>query len=299
MEGEYRLKFMINLSNMLTENRDKTTTKGCLMAMVPKETSNAILKFSKQLINDSDLYVENGEYGRENECHITIRYGFLKDLNELEIRQLIQGQKPFMAELIGLDKFVSAPQYDVAMFKVSSPVLKKLNEMSGIYLNESDYPDYNPHLTLAYVQKGKFPHTKEELKLKIPINEICYSPIQGGKSYFKLEEDNISPTPLMENRKHLVYVGNCKTGLKDTTFQKYVASDATEMEHLVGDDIPNSKKEKIRSRGFFFRYCDIPDFLKQKIQQHNFEYARNTSPYTHQMIFWAYDLDDDVHYFFV
>ena len=110
-------------------------------------------KFSKQLINDNDLYVENGEYGRENECHITIRYGFLKDLNELEIRQLIQGQKPFMAELIGLDKFVSAPQYDVAMFKVSSPVLKNLHEMSGIYLNENDYPDYNPHLNIGICSK--------------------------------------------------------------------------------------------------------------------------------------------------
>jgi hypothetical protein len=284
---------------MLTENRDATAKKGCLMAMISKEDTDKILKFNKQLINDSDLYIENGEYGRETECHVTIRYGFINDLNELQVRQLLKGQKPFMVELIGLDKFVSSPQYDVAMFKVSSPVLKKLNEMSGIYLNENDYPDYNPHLTLAYVQKGKFPHTKEGLRLRVPIKTICYSPIQGGKSYFNLEENNVSPAPLTEDRKHLVYIGNCKTGLEDTTFQKYVASDATEMEHLVGDDIPNSKKEKIRSRGFFLRYCDVPDFLRQKMSQHNFEFARNVSPYTHQMIFWAYDLDDDVHYFFV
>lgn len=288
---------MINLSNMLTENRDKTATKGCLMAMIPKESSDAILKFNKQLINDNDLYIENGEYGRENECHITIRYGFIKDLNELEIRQLIQKQKPFMAELIGLDKFVSAPQYDVAMFKVSSPVLKKLHEMSGIYLNESDYPDYNPHLTLAYVQKGKFPHVKEGLRLKVPINEICYSPIQGGKSYFKLEEDD--KFVVTEVRKPYVYIGNCKTGLNDKSFQKYVASDATQMEHLVGDNIPNSQKEIINNKGFFLKCCDVPDFLRQKMNQHQFEFARNVSPYTRQMVVWAYDLDDDVHYFFV
>lgn len=223
---------MINLKEMLNENRDLTARKGCLMAMLSKEDTDKILKFSKQLINDNDLYIENGEYGRETEGHITIRYGFLKDLNELEVRQLIQGQKPFLVELIGLDKFVSAPKYDVAMFKASSPVLKKLNELSGVYLNENDYPEYNPHLTLAYVQKGKFPYAKEGLKLTVPIREICYSPIQGGKSYFKLEEDD--KTIFTEGGKRYIYVGNCKTGLNDPSFRNYVASDTTEMEHLVG-----------------------------------------------------------------
>ena len=198
-----------------------------------------------------------------------------------------------MVELIGLDKFVSSPQYDVVMFKVSSPVLKKLNELSCVYLNENDYPDYNPHITLAYIQKGRFPHTKEGLTLKIPINEICYSPIQGGKSYFKLDEEST----LEENKKH-VYMGNCVTGLDDSSFQKYVASDATEMEHLVGDDIPNSKKEKI-DKNMFLSRCDVPDFLRQKINQHQFEFARNVSPYTSRMIIWAYDLTDDIHYFFL
>ena len=67
---------------------------------------------------------------------MTIRYGFLKDLNELDIRQLLKGHKPFMVEIFGLDKFDSTPKYKVSMFKVSSPVLKQLNELSGIYLNE-------------------------------------------------------------------------------------------------------------------------------------------------------------------
>lgn len=182
---------MINLKKMLLENRNTSAKKGCLMAMVPKEDTDKILRFSKQLINDADLYVEGNEYGRETESHITVRYGFIKDLNEIEIRQLIQGQKPFIAEIFGLNKFDTHPNYDVAMFKVNSPVLKQLNEMSGIYLNENDYPDYNPHLTLAYVQKGKFNHIKEGLKLQIPIRTLCYSPIQGGKSYFDLDEGNI------------------------------------------------------------------------------------------------------------
>jgi hypothetical protein len=178
---------MINLRDTLMENRtNQTAKKGCLMAMIPQDKTNAIVNFGKRLIKDSDLYLEGNEYGRETEGHVTIRYGFLKDLNELEIRQLITGQKPFIVELYGLDKFDSDPKYDVAMFKASSPVLKQLNEMSGIYLTESEYNEYNPHLTLAYVQKGKFPYIKEGLRIQVPIKTICYSPIQGGKSYFEL-----------------------------------------------------------------------------------------------------------------
>jgi hypothetical protein len=178
---------MINLRDTLMEDRtNKTARKGCLMAMLPQDKTDTIVNFGKRLIKEEDLYIENNEFGRETEGHVTIRYGFLKDLNELEIRQLITGQKPFMVELFGLDKFDTDPRYDVAMFKANSPVLKRLNEMSGIYLTESDYNEYKPHLTLAYVQKGKFPHVKEGLRLQVPIKTICYSPIQGGKSYFEL-----------------------------------------------------------------------------------------------------------------
>jgi 2'-5' RNA ligase len=179
---------MINIKNVLLEDRsNQTAKKGCLMAMISKESVAPILKFNKQLINEEDLYIEENEYGRETKPHITIRYGFLKDLNELDIRQLLKGHKKFMVEIYGLNKFDTHPKYDVAMFKVSSPVLKQLNELSGIYLNESNYIEYFPHITLSYLKKGTFPYVKEGFSIKIPIKTICYSPICGGKSYFELD----------------------------------------------------------------------------------------------------------------
>ena len=170
----------------MEDRSNLTARRGCLMAMLSKKDSNLIVEFGKRLVRDEDLYIENNEYGRELEGHCTIKYGYLKDLNELEIRQLIEGQKSFMVELVGLDKFTNDPRYDVAMFKASSPVLKRLNELSSIYLTESEYNEYTPHLTLAYVQKGKFPFVKEGMRLQLPIKQLCYSPIQGGKSYFNL-----------------------------------------------------------------------------------------------------------------
>lgn len=178
---------MINLRGMISEDRSSLTTrKGCLMAMLTKEDCEQIFNFGKRLVGDGDLYLEGDEYGREREGHVTIRYGFTKDLNELEVRQLLTGINPFMMELTGLDKFTNPPNYDVAVFKVDSPVLRRLNEASGKYPNETDFPDYKPHLTIAYVQKGKFPFVKEGLRLRVPVRTICYSPISGDKSYFEL-----------------------------------------------------------------------------------------------------------------
>lgn len=178
---------MIALKDILMENRSNVTARrGCLMAMLTKEDCKQIVNFGKRLVSDEDLYLEGNEYGRETESHVTIRYGFIQDLNELEIRQLLTGVKPFVVELTGLDKFTNSPQYDVAIFKVNSPVLKRLNELSGMYPNQSDFSDYNPHLTIAYVQKGRFPFVKEDIRLKVPIRTICYSPISGDKSHFDL-----------------------------------------------------------------------------------------------------------------
>lgn len=173
---------------MLTEDRSNLTArKGCLMAMLSQEDCAKIVDFGSKLIKEEDLYLEGDEYGREREGHITVRYGFTRDLNELEIRQLIQGVKPFVVELIGLDRFTNPPQYDVAVFKASSPVLTQLNELTNIYPNETDFPDYNPHLTIAYTKKNAYPNLKKECKLPVVIRTLCYSPISGGKSYFGLE----------------------------------------------------------------------------------------------------------------
>lgn len=177
---------MIKLTPMLTEDRNASTDKGCLMAMVPKEYCEKLMKASYKMITDEQLYVEGTEFGREKECHVTVLYGFVPDLNELQIRQLLKGQKPFMVELVGVDKFENNPQFDVVKYQVESPTLRQLNEAAKKYPNQNDYPDYKPHLTIAYVQKGTFPNNAQGIRIPIPIRQICYSPASGAKSYYDL-----------------------------------------------------------------------------------------------------------------
>src|SRR5579862_8105873 len=159
---------------------------GCLMAMVDSSVCSTLMEFGKKIIKDEDIYHQvnekgEDEYGREHECHVTIRYGFTKDLNELEVRQLLAGRKKFNVKVTGLDIFDSNPEFDVVKFVIESPVLTQLNMLTQIYPNKTDFPDYHPHLTLAYVKKGTFPH-KKELNLELPIDNVIYSPISGDKS---------------------------------------------------------------------------------------------------------------------
>ena len=176
---------MINIKSVLTEDRNSTIDAGCLMAMFPDEYCKILNKYNEKLIPDKVLYIKDGEFGREKECHVTIKYGFKPDLTEIEIRRILKEQKPFMIRLKSISQF-NNEEFDVIKFDVESPTLVRLNNMASKYPNDDKYPNYHPHSTIAYVKKGTFPYEKDGIKLYIPIKTICYSPILGEKSYFNL-----------------------------------------------------------------------------------------------------------------
>lgn len=42
---------------------------------MPKTIAESILSWGKKNIANSDLYTEEKKYGRENEIHVTVKYG--------------------------------------------------------------------------------------------------------------------------------------------------------------------------------------------------------------------------------
>ena len=171
---------------MLNEDRNKTASHGCLMAMISEEFVEKIVNFSKRIIPECNLYIEDGEFGRETDSHVTIFYGFKPDISEIEIRKILKGTKPFTIQTLKLSQFSNNPEYDVVKMDVASPELTRLNGLCRQYPHESDYPEYHPHLTLAYVQKGKFGFGDGTIQMPLPVHTICYSPIVGEKSYYNL-----------------------------------------------------------------------------------------------------------------
>ncbi len=110
-------------------------------------------------IPDSDL----AEDGREEEAHVTVKYGFHTDDAE-EIRRVVED---FGTVYLKLGKTSIFPakeassqrggdQFDVVKIDVESEDLHRLNSLLSDSLEHTDtHPDYKPHITLAYVKPGR------------------------------------------------------------------------------------------------------------------------------------------------
>lgn len=124
--------------------------------MVDISNGNKIIEFVNDLPEEC-IYEEEGQnYGKETNPHITLMYG-LDDKEESRVKELLtKVPSKIMAELGKISKFENADApYDVLKIEVKSPHLNKIHEMiRKNFDNNYKWPNYNPHVTLAYVKKG-------------------------------------------------------------------------------------------------------------------------------------------------
>lgn len=161
---------------------------GCLMAMVNPTYGPHIVRMNKTAIPSGILYIdpEDPSYGYDDEPHVTIKYGFSPDLTRGDLAKILRDVAPFNIKLTGIGQFQNE-KYDVVKFNVdANENLLRLRERCDCYKNEDKFPDYKPHMTLAYVQKGKFPEIKKQLNIELPITRFKYSGQDGKKLYINL-----------------------------------------------------------------------------------------------------------------
>lgn len=154
---------------------------------VPTAEKKILLEFGKSFISDEDL----AEDGREDKPHITVKYGLHTNDAE-DLKTLLAPLAPFEVTLKKTSIFAGKGEidYDVVKIDVESAELRAINKLIADNLEVTDtHPKYVPHLTIAYVQKGKGANYIDDSTFagqKIYFDKITFSDKNRNKTVIKL-----------------------------------------------------------------------------------------------------------------
>lgn len=128
----------------------------CVMAPASPEIHDAVLRWGKMFILDEELYTDPDNpdgFGRENEVHVTVKFGLHEAEPSEELLRILEETQPFEIE-IGKCSLFENEKFDVVKFDIAGEGLYELNRRVSQLPNSDQYPDYHPHMTVAYVTKG-------------------------------------------------------------------------------------------------------------------------------------------------
>lgn len=129
------------------------------------------------------------QYGLENESHVTLLYGITENNNFEDIEYCVSKINIEEINVKDISCFENE-QFDVLKFDVDRSILEQYNNFFKTELDhvESQY-DYNPHITIAYLNPGLGGFYKNILSninypKTVKIKNISYSSPEGDKYYF-------------------------------------------------------------------------------------------------------------------
>ena len=138
-------------------------------------------------INLEDLYVEGDGFGIETEPHCTLLYGLHDDVVTPEqVQEVLNNRTYNTCKAHNLSLFEN-PKYDVLKYDVEGDNLHETNEDLKQFPFTSDYPDYHPHMTVAYLKPGKGKEYVNKLgnmfeEINMVPQHVIYSRTDGTKN---------------------------------------------------------------------------------------------------------------------
>jgi DNA topoisomerase-1 len=119
---------------------------------LPAPLARKIKSWVRQWVS-KDILVDDG---LEKNLHITVKYGITTDRPLAALRAALAPLGPVKARLGTIKVFDTNDGFDVLYLSVDSPDLVAANEaVRGAVSCDDTHPTYTPHITLAYVEKGK------------------------------------------------------------------------------------------------------------------------------------------------
>lgn len=192
----------LNLKNLKPNNFEKVEGRKTKQEQEYKFDYSCVLvpfspSFKEDFIQESEKFVGPLDFsgkGLELEPHLTLKYGLTTD-DISEVKDLVCN----FGELNFTTHFVSCffgeekkKDYDVLYLSVlnSSKSLNRLNHLLGYLSNVDETEIFTPHITIAYVQKGKgYKYLGKPFSLSfqaIVSDEIIFSDRNGVQNLISL-----------------------------------------------------------------------------------------------------------------
>lgn len=174
---------------------------GCILVRLPRDAADSIFRLQAR-IADEDFAPD----GPETNPHVTVLYG-LEDDTPTRIQQVVRenGLRPFTLRLGRLSYF-SADEFDVLKIDVPDLSIRGLHNIFAERLEHvQTYPQYMPHITVAYVLPGTaekyvgLPHDESQtfiadhVTYSTPAHEEFYIPLGAEEVGSRADEGAANP----------------------------------------------------------------------------------------------------------
>ena len=132
-----------------------------------------IIKDIHDKLSDDEIYTEKDEdYGIERETHVTLVPCLDNDVDLDELKDMLEPLDKYKLMLNNISMFTNNEKYDVLKCDASSFILNNTNKkITDKFPTHSEYKEYNPHVTIAYLKKDiGDKYTKEILSPLVVLN---------------------------------------------------------------------------------------------------------------------------------
>jgi len=177
-----KIKLFEEFMNENVNEKKATYDYGCAMLYFDFPEMTELHK----KIEKDDVFVDpkDSTFGLETETHCTLLYGLHAEVALDTIKKIVNGFN-FGECSIKAPSLFENEKFDVLKYDVEGPGLHDCNTELSKLPHTTDYPDYHPHMTVAYLKNGmgkKYIDILGATPIALKPSYIVYSQPDGTKT---------------------------------------------------------------------------------------------------------------------